>query len=377
MNKKQNLSYITFNDLYSGIYISQVLEVLKLYEKNNIDIRLISFVSIRFYFPEKRKIKKQYNRSVIIPIIFGLKFWSIYRFILFFLIYNNEIVLCRGIFSANLALISRRKKCKIIYDGRGAISSENNEYGVYKDTGTESDIFWMEKDAVLKSDYRIAVSKKLVEYWNYNFNYSKNNHVIIPSCTSFFSKIKNYNNGFNNSDDVTIVFSGSLSEWHSFEIMIKKFEDFLLFNENIKILILSKKISMFTKLSEKYPSRINVLWVEPSQVIFLLLLADYGYIYRNQSETNKVASPVKIAEYLSCGLKLLISDKLGDYSQLVRLHNLGFNLDSDDFDIENIKKINNLEKERLSRFALENLSLDSEKIRNKYLGIINEINSKK
>ena len=103
-----------------------------------------------------------------------------------------------------------------------------------------------------------------------------------------------------------------------------------------------------------------------------MISADYGYVYRNQTETNKVASPVKIAEYLSCGLKLLISNSLGDYSNLTLLNNLGYNLDSNDFIFSNIQKVDKVEKARISKFAMENFYLKSEKIKNKYLSVINE-----
>ena len=166
MNKQKSISYITFNDLYSGIFNSQVLEVLKLYEKNNINIRLISFVSIRFYFFEKKKIKKHYNHSIIIPIIFGLKYWSLYRFILFFLIYNDKFVICRGIFSANLVLISKRKKCKIIYDGRGAINAEQIEY-TFTDVGAS---FITQASETFK-DYPSIIVNNLVLFASNLLNY--------------------------------------------------------------------------------------------------------------------------------------------------------------------------------------------------------------
>ena len=69
---------------------------------------------------------------------------------------------------------------------------------------------------------------------------------------------------------------------------------------------------------------------------------------------------------------MLISDSLGDYSNLTLLNNLGYNLDSNDFNFSYIKKVSIAEKERISKFALENLSLDSEKIKNKYLSLIYE-----
>ena len=150
------------------------------------------------------------------------------------------------------------------------------------------------------------------------------------------------------------------------------FDHLLTLNPNVNIKILCKNSSVFSKLKEKYTDSIQIMWVSHDKVREILISADYGYVYRNQTETNEVASPVKIAEYLSCGLKLLISDSLGDYSNLTLLNNLGYNLDSNDFNFSYIKKVSIAEKERISKFALENLSLDSEKIKNKYLSLIYE-----
>ena len=102
-----------------------------------------------------------------------------------------------------------------------------------------------------------------------------------------------------------------------------------------------------------------------------MIKADYGYVYRNQAKTNYVASPVKIAEYLNCGLKLLISDNLGDYSELVQENSFGFNLD-DPFNYSSLNKVSLSEKMRISSLLTKNLSLNSEKIRKNYLNLVSE-----
>ena len=356
--------------------MSQVLDILNLYKKNNINIRLISFVSIRFYFSEKRKIKKYYNRTLVIPIFFRLKYWSFSRFILFFLLYKSKIVFCRGIFSANLALISKRKKCKIIYDGRGAIDAEQNEYGVYNNTGIENKIHTLEKSAVLNTDYRISVSTKLLKYWQNEYGYNTNNHVIIPSCSSKKLTFKNNLVDFSFSKkDIIIVFSGSTSKWHSFSIMISHFEIFLEKNKNVKVLILSKLNNLISDLQSRYPNRVIVKWVPPENISSLLSLADYGYVFREQSVTNQVASPVKVAEYLSCGLKVLISKNLGDYSEIIEKNDLGLVIrDNNSFQLE---KVNKSEKEKIINFYNTNFSLYSNKISQCYLKLINKNSSNK
>jgi hypothetical protein len=372
LKNKKNISYITFNDHYSGIYNSQVLDVLNLYKENNFNIRLISFVSIRIYLSERRKIKKIYNRAIIIPIILGLKYWSLYRFILFFLIYNDKILLCRGIFSANLALISRRKKCKIIYDGRGAINAEQIEYGVYNNTGLENKIYNLEKRAVLETDYRISVSNKLLNYWFSEFNYKSKNHVVIPSSCS-----NNYNNKvldrehLNISESsILVVFSGSISKWHSYSKMISDFTKILNKNPRVKLLFLSKLNSHISIIKNKFPERVFVFWVNPEDVFSYLNIADYGYVVREESITNQVSSPVKIAEYLSCGLNVLISKNLGDYSEMIEKNDLGYIIRNDN--TINLVKVNASEKEKIISFYRSNLALYSDKISQCYLNLINE-----
>ena len=86
------------------------------------------------------------------------------------------------------------------------------------------------------------------------------------------------------------------------------------------------------------------MWINHNDVKDVLLTADYGYVYRDKTETNLVSSPVKIAEYLSCGLKLLISDSLGDYFKMSILNNLGINLDDKKFNFFDLKKVSMSEK---------------------------------
>ena len=63
-----------------------------------------------------------------------LKFWTINKYFHFFF-KNQNLLFPRGIFATNLVLLTKLKNCKVIYDGRGAISSEQEEYGVYNGTG--------------------------------------------------------------------------------------------------------------------------------------------------------------------------------------------------------------------------------------------------
>jgi hypothetical protein len=364
--------YITFNDSFSGIFSSQVIDVLKLYESMGVDFRLISFISIRNYFFNRSKIKAKYPKSYVFPSFPKIKFWRFNRFWLSFFYFENSVVICRGIFASNLLISCKKSQnCKIIYDGRGAIYAESNEYKVFKGTGVESQIYDLEKSAVLKSDFKISVSSELVRYWYNKFEYVGNNHLVIPCSFNYSNSkidIKRESMGFSDSD-IVIVFSGSNSLWHSFDLMIKNIGILLKYNSKIKCLILSKDPYLFDTLKSTFKDRIIVKWVESDSVISLLKLCDYGYVFRENTITNNVASPVKIAEYLAAGLRIIISNNIIDYSRLINDNNLGFVID-EYFDDLQLEPVSLNEKNRISNFALNNLSKESEKIKDLYYSLV-------
>jgi hypothetical protein len=364
--------FLTYNETYNGIFKSQVIDVLKNYNDLGFKIKLISIISVRNFLAERKKIKKEYHFSLVLPMFPFLRFWTVNRYFLRFFFKKSELIISRGIFATNLVFLTKLKNCKVIYDGRGAITSEQDEFGVYNGSGLENKIFKIEQKAILNSNYRISVSEKLLEYWKKDFLYNSKNHVIIPSCANYEIIKKDFAEEKINKEEIIIVFCGSSSKWHSFEIMVNHFEKFLKYSPKIKIIILSKINNHIIDLINKFPKRVSQDWVEPSKISNILIKADYGYVYRNQTRTNFVASPVKIAEYLSCGLKLLISDNLGDYSELVNENRFGFNLDNPFFNYSSLNKVCMSEKKRISSFAKKNLSFSSKKIRNNYLNLINE-----
>lgn len=67
----------------------------------------------------------------------------------------------------------------------------------------------------------------------------------------------------------------------------------------------------------------TIVSVPGMEVPAYLAAADAGLLIRESSPVNRVASPVKFAEYLSCALPVIVSDAVGDYSDLVQREGLG------------------------------------------------------
>lgn len=320
--------FLTYNDAPDGIYMSQVIDVCRFWEDTFKErVTLISIISLRDFFVNKQKIKRAYPDSIVIPMFPGIENWRMnsIRLKTALLFRKKGNVISRGVFATLLALDSKNKFNKVCFDARGAYAAEWEEYLKGYSPTLTSKMKDLEKDALLKSDYRIAVSQKLVDYWKEMYGYAETTHVVIP-CTLDSTLQINYNkeqalqirNSLNvASNDILLVYSGSSAQWQSFakleEYIATAFEQ----NPRINLLMLCKP-GAEKQLTLKYPERVMQAWVRPEEVPIYLSAADYGLLVREPSVTNKVSSPVKFAEYLAAGLPVILSNGVGDYSAFVQ-----------------------------------------------------------
>ena len=73
---------------------------------------------------------------------------------------------------------------------------------------------------------------------------------------------------------------------------------------------------------------------------------------------NRVASPVKVAEYLQAGLKVIISPNIGDYSELIYATKFGY-IWEDGMQLR-LSKIRDNEREQSRTIVEKYLSKESE-----------------
>jgi glycosyltransferase involved in cell wall biosynthesis len=358
--------YLTYNDTTSGIYSSQVIDVVKFFNTElKTNVKLVAFISIRSFFINRKKIKTEFSKAIVLPMFPGVHRWRNNHFLLslFILIYKPQTIIGRSVFATQLALIAKRngKIKNVVYDGRAAVKAEWEEYKVITNQVLLNSIFELEKQCVLQSDYRLAVSNALIAYWQNEFEYNSSQHAVIP-CTinTLFEYVtipqetisrKRMELGFNINDSV-FVYSGSLAGWQSIKLMIDFIKHILYKSNTHKILFLSEVIPEIKLLQIEFPNQVQCIKLNPIDVPHFLIACDYGILIREKSVTNQVASPVKFAEYLACGLPVIISSKLGDYSEFVKLNECGFILT--DFTTDNLKGL--FLKEKIQKIALENFT---------------------
>lgn len=384
--------FLTFGDNPSGIIVSQVIDVVKLLREHfQQDAQLLCFVSLRDYGKHKKYIQSYLPNAIVLPSIPRLRNWRYNYYILRIasLFLNTDYIIARGIWATNLALRLKNSgnAKKVCYDGRGAISAEVTEYSVIHDPEFLAEVPDAERKSVVESDYRIAVSTKLIDFWEEEFAYKRGKEVVIPCTVSNvfqfadaeqLQKIQISLRQKLNWDLASIVwvFSGSTAGWQSFDMLQKIFVHYLDKYPNLCILFLSKEDKNITQLQSLYPQRIAQKWVTHNEVSDYLMGCDYGIMIREQSITNKVASPTKFAEYLMSGLKVISSENLGDYSDFIREHSCGFVIKENEPQDLVIERVSPEEKHRLMQLSQNHFSKKSTIILQKYQQLVSFFSEK-
>ncbi len=339
----------------------------------NNEVKLIALISLRGFSKNKARIKSMYPNSRVIPMFPKHKNWRLNKVLIRLATGRKagSIAITRGIFANQLVRDIGGFKA-IVFDGRGAYAPEFSEY--LGDGHVSEDIATLEHDAVHHSDFRLAVSNALVDYWRTEFQYNGSNHVVVP-CTLNETAFEISESGYNEArrkfgfreHDVVYVYSGSVAGWQSLEMMDEFCSKVLRDDAQAHFIFMSQLNLEDLKSFETYPDRIHKLWVDPSEVKSVLLCGDYGVMIRERTITNQVASPTKFAEYLLAGLKVITTPQLGDYSQLVEQQNLGFLYDEQK-ELLKLEKVSFKEKTRLNQFAIDTFTKQAYKAN--YLKII-------
>lgn len=358
----KKIYFVLFQEEINGVIKSQVFETISFFEELGFDCVVLMISPLRLFFKTKKLIIGTRLNIIVIPNIrSSLKFPE---FLIKILIrpQESDIYIGRGVFAANL--ITKFKNNKTIYDGRGAYYKEIEEYKLAKDLQRRRII---EKNAVEKTDYQIAITNKLVEYWKKNrFRFDPNRVKVIPTLINSNRLVNKV--CVTKDDRIRICFVGSNGKWQGEELLIEFITSQLSKRNDVFFNLLMKKTQNIIDLIDKYPENIQLKYVNFEEVNDAIKCDDYALLLRENNVTNNVAAPTKFAEYLACGLKVIISEGVGDFSDFVRNNDLGFIYHKGKFlDLTKVSKTN---KSHQIKFCKNNLTRDSYINKSKYLELL-------
>ncbi len=337
--------FISYNGMLDPLGQTQVIPYLRELAKRGVEFTLLSFERAGAFEGEgvrkrdelKRELSEQgiewhwlrYHQRPSVPatiydVIAGIrKAKSLVR--------RNRIgmVHARSHIPATIALALKRSLgTKMIFDLRGLMAEEyvdaehwRKDSVPYRITKAAERRIFQETDAVVTLTERIW---PIIKEWE-GLRGRRVHHEVIPCCVDLsLFKFSDEERARRRAElglgeKFTIVYSGSLDGWYLTEKMAEFFAAFMrrrpdahlvwLTNgshDRVKELMKSRNVDQFSVLS--VPARL---------VPSYLSAADAGLSFIKRCVSKLASSPTKNAEYLACGLPLIINAGIGDSDALI------------------------------------------------------------
>lgn len=246
---------------------------------------------------------------------------------------KSDFVVCSDLYQVILVFIMNLGKPNIIFWVQG---SAPHESFLKHQSFIKFFILWvLEYLALIISSAHIYVSPYMKEFYQKKPLINKKN-MVLP-C---FSDLKQNPKIERNPNNYCYI--GGMSKWQNFDKIINimnlivekkskaKFSiatnDLLLCEQKIKNLGSDnlKKVTSIVSLSSK------------QEIEDFLSEASYGFLIRDDIIVNNVASPIKLAEYFSCGVNVISTKGITSYIDLIS--EAGFIIDEQQIDL--VKNIN-------------------------------------
>lgn len=214
----------------------------------------------------------------------------------------------------------------------------------------------MERYIIKRTALNIFVSNAMLRHYRSVYDYRGNNYYIMP-C--FNTKLKRDVFNSKRYAEPKFVYIGSMSAWQCIDETLELFK-------MIKQALPEATLSIYTSDRDKAKSLCKdhsvdakIDCVKSSELENVLKNYKYGFIVRDDSIINRVATPTKMSNYMGAGLIPVFSDSIEAYKDNITLGN-PYAVSFKDKD-EAVEKIIQLEKQEI----------DIDEIKKVYSGIFN------
>lgn len=240
------------------------------------------------------------------------------------------------LFSFINPIISLLPKLKLVYEARGTATVEY-KYSVDagKISARKERIVKLRERLILKySDLIISVSQKQKDFFAKEYGAkSANKAIVIPGAADalkfyYREELRTAVRERMGLEEKTVfLYSGRLDKpWQIPEEVFRTFKHIHVHVPNAFFIILTPDKDIAKQLFTKNgvpDSSFFITYTTLAEINDYLNATDYGILFRENLPINNQASPTKFAEYILSGLRVIISEGVGDFSGFVREHDCG------------------------------------------------------
>ncbi len=246
--------------------------------------------------------------------------------------YRIDIIHTRSYVPQVIAYLARFfLKQRIVFDMRGFMIDEYREAGLIRSNALYAFGKKLESTLLNIPQDIIVLTHRHKEELGRSYLKRKNAVRVIPCSINMDTFIPNPDKYQARKkrglpEGHILVYSGTLGSWYKLDEMLRFFEVFATVSGNATFLILTHSPRALVERALQgapYASRVIVKDIPHADMPVWVSCADSGIAFYLPSYSRCATSPVKVAEYLACGLPIVMSDGIGDMSGYVTQFGLG------------------------------------------------------
>lgn len=177
---------------------------------------------------------------------------------------------------------------------------------------------FMEKVILKGSMFNVFVSNEMLRHYQrkYKLQMPEFSYYVMPCQNTVL-----HPDAFKPQDKYKkniFVYTGSMAVWQKFEDTVKAYKEIEESGiPNCEFWVFTSEKEEAKRLLDKYDvNAYKIDFVKNTELPKVLAPAKYGFIIREDTPVNRVATPTKISTYLSCGLLPIYSECLVAFSEI-------------------------------------------------------------
>lgn len=186
---------------------------------------------------------------------------------------------------------------------------------------------FLEYIAIKMSYSTIVVTDEMKVYLENKYNIKLKRSITVP-CTSRFKLFDSEQEKKRNS----FLYLGGVSAWQCLDKVIIAFNSIKKLNQDANLTIITTGVEQAEKLVKAYDKTDSVAILkitDPKLLEEEIKKFEFGFLIREDIPVNHVASPIKLAEYLSCGLSIITTKALKGYASKLEKSKVSIIIDID------------------------------------------------
>jgi len=345
--------FISYNGAAEHLSHSQVIPYLKELSKKGVRVTLLSYEKPSALKKKAliRELKSElagmgiewhhltYHKNPgLLAKLFDIGLGIIYSL---YLVKTRSVNLIHGrstIPAAIAFVVSGLSRTKYIFDMRGLLAEEYADAGAWKRGSLKYRLVnRAEKKLLASADSVVVLTNRIRAILTVDRKYFPNPKdaviSVIPCCVDlnkFYvrpTKDLELLNELNLSKKFIFGYVGSLGTWYMLDEMVDFFviAKGLLPNAHFMILTQSEKEYAEMVIRKKGLDKNDYTITEqpPHNVPRFLSLLDAGIFFIKPSFSKQASSPTKLAEFLACGVPIIINSGVGDTGEIVKNEGIG------------------------------------------------------